>query len=164
MPDLLVKLYELPALEPHLAKVAEYGVDVRRAIAPEKHLICDFARTHFNEGWASEIEVAYSQTPQGVFVATQEGRCVGFSCYDTTCRGFFGPTGVDANLRGKGVGGALLLAALHAMRHVGYGYAIIGAAGPVDFYERLCGATPIEGSSPGIYRGMLRPPVSSDEG
>ncbi|BCM91692.1 hypothetical protein IAD21_03567 [Abditibacteriota bacterium] len=156
MPDLLVKLYELPALEPHLEKVARHGVVVRRAIAPEKHVVCEFARTHFNAGWVSEIEVAYAQTPHGVFVATSAGKCVGFACYDATCRGFFGPTGVDASERGKGIGAALLLVTLHAMQHVGYGYAIIGAAGPVDFYAKLCGATAIEGSAPGIYRGMLK--------
>lgn len=162
MPDLLVKLYELPPLEPVLEKVAESGVEIRRAIAPEKHLICDFARTHFNEGWVSEIEVGFAQMPVGVFVATKNGVCAGFACYDATCRGFFGPTGVDASERGQGIGGALLLVTLHAMRHVGYGYAIIGAAGPVEFYRHLCGATPIDGSVPGVYRGMLKAPVSSE--
>lgn len=156
MPDLLVKLYELPALEPYLKKVKEHGVEVRRAIAPEKHVVCEFARTHFNEGWVSEIEVGYAQTPHGVFVATKEEKCVGFACYDATCRGFFGPVGVDKAERGSGIGVALLLVTLHAMQHVGYGYAIIGAAGPVDFYRKLCGATVIEGSVPGIYKGMLK--------
>jgi GNAT superfamily N-acetyltransferase len=156
MPDLLVKLYELPSLEPVLEKCARSGVEIRRAIAPEKHLICAWATKHFNEGWASEIEVGFAQTPAGVFVATKNGKCVGFSCYDATCRGFFGPVGVDKTERGAGIGAALTLKALQAMRDVGYGYAVIGAAGPVDFYTRLCGATAIEGSVPGIYRGMLK--------
>lgn len=161
MPDLLVKLYELPALDAVLEKPKQSGVDIRRAIAPEKHLICAWARTHFSEGWASEIEVGFAQTPTGVFVATKNGKCVGFACYDATCRGFFGPVGVDKAERGSGIGAALTLTALHAMRDVGYGYAIIGAAGPVDFYARLCGATVIEGSVPGVYRGLLKAsPVS----
>lgn len=41
------------------------------------------------------------------------------------------------------------------MRSQGYGYAIIGGVGPADFYAETVGATPIEGSDPGIYRGML---------
>ena len=52
---------------------------------------------------------------------------VGFACYDATCMNFFGPTGVKESERGKGVGKALLLAALHAMKEQGYAYAIIGA-------------------------------------
>ena len=156
MPDLLVKLVELPSLEVALERPLQHGVEIRRALAPEKHLICDFARKHFSESWASEIEVGFSHTPVGVYVATKENRCVGFACYDTTLRGFFGPVGVDETLRNQGIGAALSLAALHAMRHVGYGYAIIGWAGPVDFYARLCGANVIEGSEPGVYRGLLK--------
>ncbi len=156
MPDLLVKLYELPSLEAALEKPLQHGVEIRRALAPEKHLICAFAQQHFGEGWASEIEVGFSRVPVGVFVATKDNRCVGFACYDATLRGFFGPVGVDETLRNQGIGAALSLAALHAMRHIGYGYAIIGGAGPVDFYTRLCGAIVIEGSEPGVYRGLLK--------
>lgn len=156
MPDLLVKLYELPPLE-----VAPSEVEIRRALAPEKHLVTKFARQHFSENWASEIEVGFSHVPVGVFVAVKDGRCVGFACYDTTMRGFFGPVGVDESERGQGIGAALSLTTLHAMRHDGYGYAIIGWAGPIDFYKRLCGATEIENSSPGVYRGLLRSSSSS---
>ncbi len=155
MPDLLVKLYELPPLEPVLEKLRKHDVEIRRALAPEKHLICAFARQGFSEGWASEIEVGFAHVPVGVWVAVKDGRCVGFACHDTTLRGFFGPVGVDETERGEGIGAALSLAALHAMRNDGYGYAIIGWAGPVDFYARLCGASVIDGSEPGIYCGLL---------
>ena len=37
----------------------------------------------------------------------------------------------------------------------GYGYAIIGGVGPAEFYAKTVGAIPIEGSEPGIYRGLL---------
>ena len=33
---------------------------------------------------------------------------------------------------------------------------VIGSVGPAEFYKKICGATEIEGSSPGVYRGMLR--------
>jgi hypothetical protein len=45
----------------------------------------------------------------------------------------------------------LTLAALAAMRASGYAYAIIGGVGPSAFYAKVAGATPIEGSTPGIY-------------
>ena len=51
---------------------------------------------------------------------------------------------------------ALLLACLHGLKDLGYGYGIIGSAGPVDFYKKCCGAVVIEDSAPGVYRGMLR--------
>ena len=70
-------------------------------------------------------------------------KLVGFACYDTSARGFFGPTGVDETARGGGIGHALLLASLLDMRAQGYGYAIVGDVGPVDFYVRAVGATPI---------------------
>ena len=38
----------------------------------------------------------------------------------------------------------------------GYGYAVIGAAGPKAFYERVVEVLEIPGSVPGIFRGLLR--------
>ncbi len=71
---------------------------------------------------------------------------------------FLVPIGVGEAARGKKVGKALLLACLHDMRVQGYGYAVIGGAseGVADFYRKTVGATIIEDSSPGIYKGMLR--------
>ena len=66
-------------------------------------------------------------------------------------RGFFGPTGVDPAYRGKGIGKALLLKCLEAMRNEGYGYAVIGGAGPVNFYEKCCGATVILWCGLGVF-------------
>jgi len=156
MADMLVKLYELPPAQPLLEKLRGEGVDVRRALSPEKHIVVDWIRATFGNYWASECEVSFANRPVSCFIATEEGKPVGFGCYDATCKDFFGPTGVAEDRRGKGIGKALLLACLHAMRAEGYGYAVIGGVGPVDFYARAVGAQPIEGSQPGIYRGMLR--------
>jgi hypothetical protein len=38
----------------------------------------------------------------------------------------------------------------------GYAYAIIGGAGPTEFYANAVGAVPIEGSDTGIYRDRLK--------
>ncbi|WP_230977608.1 hypothetical protein [Treponema vincentii] len=38
--------------------------------------------------------------------------------------------------QGKGIGKALLLASLHALRNEGYAYAIIGGVGPEVFYQK----------------------------
>jgi GNAT superfamily N-acetyltransferase len=158
MPDMLVKLYELPEAAPLIRQLSEAGIVIRRALAPEKHIVKDWVRRTFNAHWESECDVAFARQPVSCFIATEGEKLVGFGCYEATCRDFFGPTGVDPAMRGKGVGKALLLACLQAMRDEGYGYAIIGGAGPTEFYAKTVGAVPIEGSSPGIYRGMLRQP------
>ena len=80
---------------------------------------------------------------------------LGFACYDATVKGFFGPTGVAKEERGQGIGKALLLACLNAMKEEGYGYGIIGGAGPVHFYEKCCGAQVIENEQPNIYSRMI---------
>lgn len=153
--DMLVKLYDLPSSEDAFRRVAAAGISVRRALAPEKHKVLDWIRDNFSQAWASEADVAFGRQPVSCFVALEAKRLLGFACHDATCPNFFGPTGVDPGARGNGVGAALLLACLEDMRHQGYGYAIIGGVGPADFYARAVGAIPIEGSEPGIYRGLL---------
>ena len=63
--------------------------------------------------------------------------------------------GVAQAHRGKNVGSTLILEALTDMKANGYAYAILGWVGPEKFFERVVGATIIEGSEPGIYRGLL---------
>jgi len=156
MSDMLVKLYTLPALEPVLAHQKLAGVDVRRAMAPEKQIIIDWVGQTFAPEWVSECDVAFAQQPISCFIAVEAGNLVGFACHDATCKNFFGPTGVSGTHRGRGIGQALLLACLHAMAGQGYAYAIIGGVGPVEFYAKTVGAIVITDSQPGIYEGMLK--------
>ncbi|MDX2161764.1 MAG: GNAT family N-acetyltransferase [bacterium] len=158
MPDMLVKLYALPPLETVLANPLLEGIDLRRGLGAEKHLVLSWIRRQFWEAWASETDVAFARAPVSCFIAVQDNIPVGFSCYDTTRKGFFGPIGTDDAVRGRGVGKALLLLTLYDMWANGYGYAIIGGVGPADFYAKACGAVLIPDSAPGVYRGMLRPP------
>lgn len=156
MLDMLVKLYELDPLEPFIARQSEQNIILRRALGPEKHLILDWIGEQFSEYWVSEADVALNRSPVSCFIAVEDNVLIGFGCYDTTRLGFFGPTGVSEAARGRGTGAAMLMACLHDMYAKGYGYAIIGAAGPADFYSKICGATLIPDSSPGIYAGLLR--------
>ena len=155
MPDMLVKLYTLPPWDDLRSTLEASGISIRRAIAPEKHHIVNWVKLNFGAGWASETEVAFTNHPVTCYVATNEKSILGFACYDATCKDFFGPTGVAEAERGRGIGKALLMACLDAMYGAGYGYAIIGAAGPTEFYTKCVGATSIEGSWPGIYKGMI---------
>ena len=155
MPDMLVKLYELPDLAPHAGADARPGNHIRRALPPERHVVTAWVEAHFNPAWASEAAMSLSRLPVSCFLALEDGALLGFACYDATAKGFFGPTGVAEAARGRGTGTALLLACLHALYAEGYAYGIIGAAGPTAFYEKVVGAITIPGSAPGIYRGLL---------
>jgi GNAT superfamily N-acetyltransferase len=155
MHDMLVRLYALPPLEPALAACASRGVAVRRALAPERGIVTEWVRTHFASS-AAEVEAAFAHMPVRCFVAVRDGAVQGFACHDVTCRNFFGPEGVAAAERGRGIGRALLLAALHAQRARGYAYAIIGGVGPAAFYAKSAGAVDIAESTPGVYADLLR--------
>lgn len=153
--DYLVNL-SLLSHKPKLdARMAEAGVTIRRALAPEAKLVTGWVGEHFGNGWASETAIALTRQPPTCFIATRARRLVGFSCHESIARGFFGPTGVDEQARGLGIGHALLLASLFDLRTMGYGYAIIGDVGPSAFYEKTVGAMPIPNSAPGVYAGML---------
>lgn len=151
MLDLLVKLYALP---PRPSSPPD--VVARRAFAAEKRIVSDWVSAQFGAAWASECEAAFARLPVACFVAMREGALLGFACYDATARGFFGPTGVKESERNHGIGGALLLTALHDMAAQGYAYAIVGAADSTEFYGKHCGAIEIPDSAPGFYRGMLK--------
>ncbi len=154
--DMLVKLYDLPAVEPSVRGLREQGVGVRRAMSYEKAEVIKWVDGKFVGEWTSESDVAFSNHPISCFLATEEGEIIGFACYDCTCKNFFGPTGVVEEKRSRGIGKALLLCCLHAMAANGYGYAIIGGVGPADFYAKAVGAVEIKGSSPGVYRDRLK--------
>jgi GNAT superfamily N-acetyltransferase len=160
MPDMLVKLYELPSLEDALKAAATHGVQLRRALAPEKPCVMTWVQTHF-AAWAPEVEATFARLPVACFIALRDRELLGFACYDGVCRNFFGPTAVLDAERGRGVGRALLLSVLHAQRAQGYAYSIIGGVGPADYYVKTVGATLIDGSRPGIYAGRLRVAPSS---
>ncbi len=157
MPDMLVRLYALPDAASYDERIAAHGICVRRMDAWDRAPVLRFVREQFTETWASEVELAFSNGhPITGFVAVKEGRIVGFAAYECSRRGFFGPTGVREDLRGSGAGAALLMRCLEAMREMGYGYAIIGGVGPAAFYEKVCGATVIEGSDESVYGELHR--------
>lgn len=155
MADMLVRLYALPDADAALARMKALGVTIRRPESGERALTVDWIRTTFSAGWAAECETAFSTRPPSCLIAIRNQTLIGFACHDCTRRNFFGPAGVADADRGHGVGAALTLVTLAAMRASGYAYAIIGGVGPSAFYAKVAGATPIEGSTPGIYECSL---------
>lgn len=157
MKDMLVRLMELPdasELEKRLSEKEK--IVFRRAIAPEKHLVREWVMEQFGAYWKSEVEVAFSRQPVSCWIAQRGNEILGFACYESTARNFFGPTGTKETERGKGIGKVLLIKSLESLREMGYAYAIIGGVGPTEFYEKAVGAKLIEGSEVSIYQHLLR--------
>lgn len=110
-------------------------------------------RDVFGGAWDSEAASGWNW-----FARNAEGLTRGFCTYgqrrhrwwwlerwlDLPGVGIFGPMGVDTALRGKHIGRILARRALESMRLQGLARAIIGAAGPLAFYEHCCGATVVE--------------------
>lgn len=155
MPDLLVNLYS-DKLSELAEKASHSNVRIRPVLPPEMRVVVEWVRSHFSDNWASEVSVAITHQPSACLIALDGADLVGFACYDTTARGFFGPTGVHPDSRGKGIGIALFSAALQTMKTLGHAYAFIGDAAPVDFYAGAVGAIAIPAENKGIYEGMLR--------
>ena len=155
MPDMLVNLLKLPPLEPLLNELKQAGINIRRAQPFEITPVRQFIERGFSVAWADEVSVGFANKPVTVYIATREDRVIGFAGYECTRKAFFGPTGVDENERGKGIGQALLMAALWGLRELGYVYGIIGRAGPIEFYQAAAGAIVIPDSEPGIYSDLL---------
>jgi len=171
MTDMLVKLYALPDVISLLTRLKQKSLEIRRPHASEKHVLSEWVRQHFTDSsWASGCEVALENRPVSCYVAVEKSQAhvsrknpydlpdevlVGFACYDVASKGMFGPLGVHENYRKKGIGSALLVACLHAMKEEGYAYAVIGWVASEDFYAHAVGATVIPDSEPGIFRGKL---------
>lgn len=152
---MLVKLLELPDEYELYKNLKNQGIKLIRPISPDKKLVCDYVKKTFSEYSVGEVEACFAQSPISMFIAVKDDEIVGFSCYDATAKGFFGPMAVSESMQGKDVGKALLVRGLEAMLEAGYIYAVIGGVGPVNFYNRCCGATLIENNKKSLYDNFL---------
>ena len=157
MPDMLVRLFEMPEINMD-KRLADEGILIKRGMALDKTPILEFVKGNFSVSWADECERALFNQPSSCYIAVRDKKVIGFACYDATARGFFGPTGVAEDERGKGVGKVLLGKCLVSMREKGYGYAIIGyVTDATGFYEKAVNAVIIEGAVPerSVYKNLI---------
>lgn len=126
--------YKLPSLQ---------FQSIRKASSVDKNNLVAFVKNHFSAEWANTIQKAFVMDSPTIYVAFDENQqLIGFAGFDINNgkKNHLGPMGVAKHNRIKGVGYALLHHCLHDMKKTGYDYAIIGGAGPMEFYEKACGA------------------------
>ena len=57
--------------------------------------ILAFVQKHFQKNWVYEVEHALMESVSKCFVATEGGKILGFACFDSSAKGFFGT--IDGN-------------------------------------------------------------------
>ncbi|EEL99908.1 Acetyltransferase [Bacillus mycoides DSM 2048] len=118
--------------------------NIRKAISSDFEKLARFVKDEFGERWLKSLDYGFRTYKEElpIFIAEQGGEIIGFACYDVVRgkKGLFGPMGTAKHNRVNGVGKTLLNHCLYNMKKSGYEYAIIGQAGPIEFYERCCNA------------------------
>ncbi|MEK3953729.1 GNAT family N-acetyltransferase [Psychrobacillus sp. FSL K6-1464] len=129
--------YTVPIINTHL---------IRKVNKKEINELVHFIGKNFSNEWSQTIREAFSLNKPPVYVAFDDnGDIIGFAAYDIykNKKCYFGPMGVSLSNRVKGIGYSLLHHCLKDMSDIGYEYAIIGQAGPLEFYEKACNAVVI---------------------
>lgn len=158
MGDMLVNLLAISDGVEEI-KVLEKQEDIKicRALAPDKHAVVQWVKKHSNIYASGECDVCFANTPVSCFIAVKGKEIIGYACYNAIAPNFFGPTKVIENQQGKGIGKALLLRCLRAMKDEGYHYGIIGCVGPKEFYRKTVNAVDIESSETvSVYNDFLK--------
>lgn len=155
---MLVDLLDLEIDKELDNKLNSLGIEIKKAIAPDKSKVERFALEGGSEEWRDEVSCAFSNLPVTCFIAVKNKEIIGFACYEATSKCFFGPTLVHPSYRNLGIGKSLLLHALIGLREIGYCYGIIGwpSDKAINFYEKCVNAKIIENKRNGIYRNCVK--------
>jgi GNAT superfamily N-acetyltransferase len=118
--------------------------DVRRPLHEESDRVLEFVEREFGAIWRFEASKAFERELPVAVISEENGGITGFAVHDVNNRGlgFFGPTGVAKSMRGRGIGGALLIASLHDMRRLGFVRAVIPWTDALAFYKKVIDAEP----------------------
>ncbi|WP_246483777.1 GNAT family N-acetyltransferase [Heyndrickxia vini] len=133
----------------HLGKYTFPKVDsplIRRANSKDENNIVNFVDKNFSKEWSQTIRTAFLLDDPSIYIAYDNYKeIIGFAAFDIykNRKCYFGPMGVTKSYRIKGIGYALLHHCLKDMKEIGYEYAVIGGAGPIEFYEKACNAVVI---------------------
>ncbi len=118
--------------------------DVRRPSHEESDRVLAFVEREFGAIWRFEAAKAFERDVPVAVISEENEEITGFAVHDVNNRGlgFFGPTGVAKSMRGRGIGGALLIASLNDMRRLGFTRAVIPWTDALAFYKKVVDAEP----------------------
>ncbi|WP_409293756.1 GNAT family N-acetyltransferase [Peribacillus sp. SCS-26] len=117
-----------------------YKGEIRRAQTEDLDEVMAFIREEFGERWVSTAIEGFHHEEIPIRLSYSGGILTGFACYDITGKGVFGPMGTSIKFRQQGTGSALLHHCLKDMKRRGCDSIKIQQAGPIEFYEKACGA------------------------
>lgn len=109
--------------------------------AQDHKKLLKFVTLNFGENWAREVKASFERG--GVIEAIKKDEIVGFAAYSGFEREWFGPIGVLAEHRKRGVGSNLLFAALTRMREAGVTLVIIPWTQHLLFYSQTNAITAV---------------------
>ena len=68
---------------------------IKVATINDRSPILAFVQKQFQKNWVYEVEHALMESVSKCFIATEGGKILGFACFDSSAKGFFGP--IDKN-------------------------------------------------------------------
>lgn len=134
------------SLEDYLfPEIDKKGLTFRKAESNDFVSLKYFIEKEFGSGWLTAVENGFTKAEIPIYIAVDCGEIIGFAGFDIVRnkKGLFGPMGMSFTKRIQGIGYTLLHCCLKEMKEIGYEYAVIGQAGPIEFYEKSCNAVVI---------------------
>jgi GNAT superfamily N-acetyltransferase len=123
------------------ARLAEDGVEVRRATEEDRMAFREWLRAVWGPTWEHEALCSYQNDPVSAFLALRGGEIRAFAAYGGTAfENAFGPTGTDEALRGRGIGGVLFRRCMRDLAELSHATCDVNWVGPVAFYAKVAGA------------------------
>ena len=145
MPDMLVKLYDLPE-DAQTACPRDESVQIRRAMAPDKFRVVEWVKEHSGLSAAGECDVCFARPAVSCFIATRGKKILGYLRPYTRAGRRAGrrhrPGDAAAQPRGHACGGLRLCS--HRRR------------GPAGVLQKVCGRDADPGFRPRHLPGFSR--------
>ena len=135
--DLTAGDFAAPALEERLAGLE---VVVRRVETEDRPTLDAYLAENWSASWRVEMLETLDADPPTGFIALRGPEIVAFAAYGVARPSWFGPTGTNESERGRGIGAALLLRCLDALRAAGHPRAEICWTNVWPFYAKVADA------------------------
>jgi ribosomal protein S18 acetylase RimI-like enzyme len=135
-------VYKIPENLPEpRSKFENYRIS--RALYDDLDNLVDYIKHNHSGVWQIEATLSFANDPCTTFLVKDEkGTVVGFASHSIGFPGSFGPTGVLKELRGRGIGGALLKWCMKDLQDQGIKESIIRwvEGDTMKFYSKSIGA------------------------